>query len=104
MWAGKYDAVEETLNPLYDQMSNHVMIQRKRLGGDMAIAQAVFSRRQRDKLRKIIGPDLVFIVLNMTKECQMKRIQGRHGDSPMQGPKKGLTDAAIMLCKLNKSL
>ena len=49
----------------------------------MAIAQAVFSRRQRDKLRKIIGPDLVFIVLNMTKECQMKRIKGRHGDSPM---------------------
>ena len=83
MWAGKYDAVEETLNPLYDQMSNHVMIQRKRLGGDMAIAQAVFSRKQRDKLRKIIGPDLVFIVLNMTKECQMKRIKGRHGDSPM---------------------
>ena len=83
MWAGKYDAVEETLNPLYDQMSNHVMIQRKRLGGDMAIAQAVFSRRQRDKLRKIIGPDLVFIVLNMTKECQMKRIKGRHGDSNM---------------------
>ena len=81
MWAGKYDAVEETLNPLYDQMSNHVMIQRKRLGGDMAIAQAVFSRRQRDKLRKIIGPDLVFIVLNMTKECQKKRIQGRHGNS-----------------------
>ena len=75
--------MEETLNPLYDQMSNHVMIQRKRLGGDMAIAQAVFSRRQRDKLRKIIGPDLVFIVLNMTKECQVKRIKGRHGDSPM---------------------
>ena len=75
--------MEETLNPLYDQMSNHVMIQRKRLGGDMAIAQAVFSRRQRDKLRKIIGPDLVFIVLNMTKECQIKRIQGRHGDSGM---------------------
>ena len=49
----------------------------------MAIAQAVFSRRQRDKLRKILGPDLVFIVLNMTKECQMKRIKGRHGDSNM---------------------
>ena len=79
--AGKYDAAEETLNPLYDHMSNHVMIQRKKIGGDMAIAQAVFCRRQRDKLREIIGPDLIFIVLNMTKECQKKRIQGRHGDS-----------------------
>ena len=49
----------------------------------MAIAQAIFCRRQRDKLREIIGPDLVFIVLNMTKECQKKRIQGRHGDSGM---------------------
>ena len=75
--------MEENLNPLYDQMSKHVMIQRKRIGGDMAIAQAVFSRRQRDKIREIIGPDLIFIVLNMAKECQKKRIQGRHGDSGM---------------------
>ena len=78
---GKFDNVEEALNPMYKHMANHVVMQRKRFGGSMAIAQAVFSRTQRDKLRKIIGPDLVFIVLNMTKECQRKRIKGRHGDT-----------------------
>ena len=79
--AGKFDSVEEALNPMYEHMANHVAMQRKRFGGSMAIAQAVFSRAQRDKLRKIIGPDLVFVVLNMTKECQSKRVKSRHGDS-----------------------
>ena len=78
---GKTEGMEETLNPLYELMSDHVVVQRKRLGGNMAIAQAVFSRKQRDNIRKIIGPNLVFVVLNMTEECQMKRIKARHGDS-----------------------
>ena len=76
-----FDNFEETLDPLYDYMGMDIARQRKRLGGNMAIAQAVFSRKQRDKLRSLIGPDLVFIVLNMTKECQSKRVRGRHGDS-----------------------
>ena len=76
-----FDNFEVTLDPLYDYMGMDIARQRKRLGGNMAIAQAVFSRKQRDKLRSLIGPDLVFIVLNMTKECQSKRVRGRHGDS-----------------------
>ena len=55
--------------------------QRKRLGGDWAVAHAIFSRTQRDKLRQKLGPELVFIVLNMTKECQKKRLKARHGDA-----------------------
>ena len=46
----------------------------------MAIAQAINSSKQRDKLRKMIGPELIFIVLSMSKECQMKRIKARHGE------------------------
>ena len=76
-----FDNFEVTLDPLYDYMGMDIARQRTRLGGNMAIAQAVFSRKQRDKLRSLIGPDLVFIVLNMTKECQSKRVRGRHGDS-----------------------
>ena len=38
------------------------------------------SRAQRDLIRNILGPDLVFVVLNMTKECQEKRLHERHGD------------------------
>ena len=65
---------------LYNYCTN-ISKQRKRLGGNWAIAQAVFSRSQRDFLRKAIGPDLVFIVLNMSTECQFNRVKKRHGDS-----------------------
>ena len=81
MMTGQFDNVEEDVQPMYDCMSEHVDKQRKRLGGDMAIAQTVFSRNQRDKIRKILGPDLVFIVLNMTEDCMTTRVKKRHGDS-----------------------
>ena len=77
---GKLDGIEDELEPMYEEMSKHIALQRKRLGGNMAIAQAVFSRGQRERIRKMIGPDLVFIVMNLTKECQLKRIESRHGD------------------------
>ena len=78
---GKFEGMEEKLKPMYDEMAIEIAKQRKRLGGDWAVAQAVFSRNQRTMLRRVLGPDLVFIVLNMTKECQMHRIKSRHGDS-----------------------
>ena len=81
MMMGQFNNVEENVQPMYDCMSEHIDKQRKRLGGDMAIAQAVFSRNQRDKIREILGPDLVFIVLNMTEDCMTKRIKKRHGES-----------------------
>ena len=64
---------------MYEEMGKDIAKQRKRLGGDWAIAQAVFTRDQREVLRNVIGPDLVFIVLQMTKDCQNKRLQARHG-------------------------
>ena len=81
MMQGKFDGIEAKLDPLYNHMSSHVKMQKDRIGGNMAIAQAVFSRSQRIKIRKILGPDLIFIVLNMTKECTKKRIEARHGTS-----------------------
>ena len=32
-------------------------------------------------MRKELGPDLMFVVLHMTKENQDKRLKGRHGDN-----------------------
>ena len=72
------DEMNEKMSPMFHEMALDVCKQRKRLGGDWAIAQAVFSRTQRDQLRKIIGPDLIFMVLNLTKECQSKRLENRH--------------------------
>ena len=36
-------------------------------------------RKSRDLCRSIIGPDVTFIVLSLTKSCQMKRLAGREG-------------------------
>ena len=70
---GDFDNVEEKFMPMLDAAAKDIAKQRKRLGGDWAIALACFSRSQREMLRKALGPDLVFIVLNMTNECQRKR-------------------------------
>jgi len=74
---GKLDGVEGKLEPMYKIMAKDLIKQRNRLGGNWAIAQAVFSRKQRELLRNIIGPDLVFIVISMTKECNAQRIKKR---------------------------
>ena len=71
----------EDLQPMYDQMAEDISKQNKRLGGKMAVAQAIFSRKQRDSMRKILGSKCVFIVLNMSRECQKKRVIARHGES-----------------------
>lgn len=61
-------------------MARDIKRQKQRIGGgDWAVAQAVMSRYQRDQLKEKLGPDLVFIVLNMTQSCQEKRIKARHG-------------------------
>ena len=54
--------------------------QKRRLGGDFAVAHVVFSRKSRDLCRKEC-PDIIFITLTMTEECQKKRLQMRHGDN-----------------------
>ena len=65
---------------MYDCMAADISKQNKRLGGKMAVAQAIYSREQRDSMKKILGPECVFIVLNLSKECQKKRVTERHGE------------------------
>ena len=59
------------------------------MGGDWVVAMAVPTRAHRDVIKDILGPDLVFVILSMTKDTQRKRIQGRHGEGEEQ---KGLVD------------
>ena len=74
------DVVNEFMETASEDMANDVLKQRKRIGGDWSIAFAVFSRKQRDIIRKILGPDVIFVVLNLTNDCTIKRLAGRHGD------------------------
>lgn len=79
------EEMNEKMSPMFHEMALDICKQRKRLGGDWAIAQAVFSQAQRDQIRKIIGPDLIFMVLNLTKECQGKRLENRHAGDDEAG-------------------
>ena len=76
---------EEKLRPIYKIMATDILRQKARLGGTFAVAHAVASRAMRDYFRTLMGPDLVFIVLNMTKECQTERMSERHGDDVSEG-------------------
>ena len=38
------------------------------------------NRKSRDLCRELLGPDVTFIVINLSKSCQKKRVEQRHGD------------------------
>ena len=62
--------------------------QKDRIGGDWAIAFALFNRTQREAVRKVFGPNLIFVVLSMSKECTFKRMAMRHGEEHMKDMEK----------------
>ena len=77
---GRLDEIDwDKTKPFYLNMSKDIDTQRKRIGGDFVIAQAVTTRELRDHCR-INLPDCVFITLTLTKENQLKRVQARHGE------------------------
>ena len=65
----------------YTAMSKDIAREQKRIGGDFVIAQAVPTRAFRDHIRAQLGPNLIFVVLHMSKEDQTARIKRRHGDT-----------------------
>jgi len=73
----------EKLCQFYSAMSKDIDTEQKRIGGDWAVAHAVPTRKFRDHIRKQLGSNLIFVVLHMSKEDQVERIKGRHGDDAM---------------------
>ena len=71
-----FDALAQ---PFLKLMCREVETQRERLGGDFAVAYLVQTRESRDLCRALC-PDLVFITMTMTEECQRKRLEGRFGE------------------------
>merc|ERR1712212_626866 len=74
----KYDS--ELVQKWYLEMCKDIKREKKRIGGNWAIAQAVPKRYMRDYIREYLGPELIFVVLHMTKEDQICRIKARHGE------------------------
>ena len=86
------------LHKLFELMCEDIKKERKRVGGDWAIASAMlFDRKMRQIIRQkfetyfiivynyifrtFLGPDLIIIVLTMTEENTKKRIEKRHRGS-----------------------
>ena len=74
----------EKIKPFYTYMAKDVAAQKKQIGGNFSIAEAVPSRAFRDHIRQTI-PDCIFITLTIAKEAQMKRLKARHGDDMSEG-------------------
>jgi len=68
----------EPILVFYSNMCQDILNERKRLGGDFAITQAVATKEMRDHIRAVLGPELVFVILNLSKEEQEDRAKGRH--------------------------
>ena len=80
-WKGDLTGMDAMFRAALPPFTDFVKQQRKRLGGDMSLAWAIFSRKQREQARELLGDDVVFVVLNLTKDCQKKRVDKRHQGS-----------------------
>ena len=89
---------KELFRRFYQEMARDIRREKRRIGGDFAVAHVVLHRENRDRIRQgtyhdnnliihtmtrdILGPDLVFINLWMSAEERRRRILQRHkGDA-----------------------
>jgi len=82
------------LHKLFELLCEDIISERRRIGGDWAIASAMlFDRKMRQIIRSFLGPELIIIVLTMTEENTRKRIEKRH---------RGSQQAVDLLMKFRK--
>ena len=77
-WLGSKD--DEKLELMFEVWAKDIVKQQKRIGGDWSIAFVLSSKKIRDILRKTLGSEIVFIMLQLPKEHYMKRFSKRHGE------------------------
>jgi len=78
----------------YKAMSKDILAERKRIGGNWVVAQAVPTRELRDVIRDALGPELEFVTLSLTKDSQLERLKKRHGQDESQ---QGFVDFMVAL-------
>ena len=88
------EANHQDVELFYKELCKGIAAERIRLGGDWAVAMAVPTRQHRDMIKDILGPDLVFVILGMTRDTTLKRLQARHGGGLEEGG-FGFVDALI---------
>ena len=78
-WRKGEDFNESYVRELYTSMCNNIKREKSKIGGNWVIAQAIPFRWLRDHIKNELGSELTFVVLNMKKDEQTKRILSRHG-------------------------
>ena len=76
---GEYDY--QKIAEYYSVLCKDIQKERLRIGGNWVVAQAIPLKSFRDHIRQELGPDLIFVVLHMSKEEQTERLVGRHGEA-----------------------
>jgi len=82
------DYDKEVLMKYYQVLAADIKAEKKRIGGDWAIAHVLLTRELRDNMRTWLGQDLVIVILTMSSEDRRDRILLRH---------EGSTEAADMM-------
>ena len=78
MGRGIMKNLDEKFGPILHSTAKDVTRQRERIGGDWSVAFAVFSRSQRESLRKAL-PGVIFIVLSLTKVGSINHVDSEGG-------------------------
>jgi len=78
MAGNDYD--KELMVEFYRHMAKDIASEKKRIGGDFAIAHVLLTAEVRAAIRECLGADLVIIVLTMSSADRRERVLARHGD------------------------
>jgi len=72
------DYDKDLMNEFYHALALDIASEKKRIGGDWAVASVLMTRAVRDHLRKILGPDLTIVNLTMSSADRRARVLKRH--------------------------
>ena len=79
--AGK-EFSRELMLEFYEHLALDIRREKRRIGGDFAIATFILKKEAREHIRKILGSDLIIVNLSMSKEERRERVLTRHpGDT-----------------------
>ena len=92
LMAGK-DYDKEMFRKFYQMLAGNIKEEKKRIGGDWAIAHVLLTRELRDNMREWLGQDLIIVILTMSSEDRRERVLLRH---------EGSTEAADMMDAFEK--
>ena len=77
MMAGK-EFSRELLLEFYEHLALDIRREKERIGGDFAIANCIPNKEARAHIRKILGSDLIIVILSMSQEERRERVLIRH--------------------------